>query len=132
MLSELPPSQIIEAILILPFVIMGLSHIVQPAMWEECFKHLHEMGQKGVIFKIFMLELVPAIVIVTFHQVWSGWPIIITLYGCILMAKISISLLVPSIGLRSLAMAEKHGAKGVRTAGVILIALAGLCFMMLA
>ena len=127
MLTTPESARIVEGIMVLPFILMGLSHIASPNMWRSFFMHLHSMGDKGVIYRTFVLELVPAIAIVTFHQIWQGWGIIITLYGIVLMTKITLSLLFPAIGLRSLAMAEQHGKSGFITAGGVLIILGILC-----
>ena len=120
-------ARIVQGAMILPFILMGLSHILQPDMWRSFFVHLHSLGEKGVLFRTFALELVPAIVLVTFHQVWHGLGVIITLYGIALTTKVCISLLAPSIGLRSLAMADQKGSKAFVGAGVFLIALGILC-----
>ncbi|MEM9443950.1 MAG: hypothetical protein AAGA18_01235 [Verrucomicrobiota bacterium] len=117
----------VEAILAIPFLIMGFSHLVRPNMWQEFFVSLHSMGERGVIWRSCILELWPAAIIVTFHQQWA-WPgIIITLYGHALMAKVALCLLVPKYGLKSLAMAGRYGKKGFRVAGVVLCLLGIFC-----
>ncbi|MEL6822206.1 MAG: hypothetical protein AAFP70_10620 [Calditrichota bacterium] len=116
-------AQIIQALMALPFLLMGISHIVQPKMWLDLFNYLHELGPAGVVMRTFALELVPAVAIVTFHLIWSGPEVILTLYGCLLMLKITVSLLAPSIGLKSLAMADKKGDPGFIFAGIVLVAL---------
>ncbi len=122
----------IEAFLAIPFLIMGLSHIVQPTMWRDFFGTLHSMGPRGVIWRTFALELWPAASIVSFHQEWS-WPgIILTLYGHLLMLKITIGLISPAVGLRSLAMSQSHGEKGFVIAGTLLCLLGFFCTVRLA
>jgi len=120
-------AQVIQALMAFPFLLMGVSHIVQPKMWIDFFGYLHGLGSTGVVIRTFALELVPAVAIITFHQVWSGPEIILSLYGCLLMLKITISLLAPSIGLKSLAMADKKGDSSFVAAGLFLIALGGIC-----
>lgn len=117
----------VEAVLAYPALLMGLSHIVQPALWREFFRTLHEMGPRGVIWRTFALELWPAAAVVALHPVWHGSGIIVTLYGYALMLKISVGLLMPEIGLKSLAMAERHGDRGFRLAGIPLMGLGLLC-----
>lgn len=116
-------AQIVRWVIAGPFVLMGVSHLVQPTMWRDFFVYLHGLGQAGVVVRTFALELVPAVVIVNFHQDWSGWGLPITIYGWALTAKIVVSLLLPNVGLRSLAMADRHGARGFVPAGVMLIIL---------
>ncbi|MEM6468249.1 MAG: hypothetical protein AAF802_01675 [Planctomycetota bacterium] len=117
----------VEALLAIPLLVTGVSHILHPVVWKEFFEELHAMGSRGVLWRTFALELWPAAVIVTFHQQWS-WPgLPITLYGHALMVKVIVSLCFPALGLRSLAMAKTHGKTGFRSAGIVLCLLALLC-----
>lgn len=117
----------VEALLTLPFLIMGLSHILQPKMWRDYFTQLAQHGHPAIVTRTFTMELWPAILIVTFHQVWSGPALLLTLYGHLLLLKVTSAILFPQIGLRSLAMAETHGDAGLRKAGVMLLVLGALC-----
>ncbi|MEM9208800.1 MAG: hypothetical protein AAGA61_06110 [Pseudomonadota bacterium] len=117
----------VQAVMTLPFILFGLSHIVQPNLWREFFGYLHGLGATGVVIRTFALELVPATVIVTFHQVWSGVPVALTIYGWLLMIKITLSMLVPSIGLRSLGMSDTADGRGFVVGGIVLLGLGGVC-----
>ncbi len=75
------PASAVEFIMCIACILMGLSHIVQPKMWRNYFTFLHDQGLNGVITRTFALELWPAIVIVAFHQVWSGPGLVLTIYG---------------------------------------------------
>ncbi len=103
--------------------VMGLSHIVRPQMWADYFTGLHAEGTRGVITRTFMLDLWPALLIVSLHQVWHGPAIVVTIYGWLLLAKVMVSMLVPEIGLRSLAMASK-GPRSFVIAGCALLVIA--------
>ncbi len=116
---------IIEAVLVLPFLLMGLSHLVRPAMWREYFVQLHQRGTSALITRSFAFEIWPALLLVVFHQVWSGPAVILTVYGHILALKVVLSLIFPEIGMRSLAMA-KRGDQGFRMAGAMLLGLGGI------
>lgn len=116
----------VEALLAIPFLLMGASHVAQPAMWREYFVRLGEQGPPAVVTRTFVLELWPALLIVVFHQVWSGLPVLLTLYGHLLLLKIALSMLAPAVGLRSLHLARK-GDAGFRVGGGVLVALGGLC-----
>jgi hypothetical protein len=111
----------VQFIMVVACAIMGVSHILRPQMWIEFFGHLHTQGVRGVVVRTFMLELWMALVIVTFHQVWWGPGIVLTLYGWALLTKVTISMLVPEIGLRSLAMAQR-GERAFHFAGILLLA----------
>lgn len=118
---------LVEAFLAIPFYLMGLSHLIQPKMWQTYFTRLHDQGAPGVVTRSFALELWPAMLVLLFHRVWSGWEVILTIYGHMLTLKIIIGLLYPPLGLRSLAMAESKGSKGFIGAGVALLLLGALC-----
>ena len=121
-------AQMIQALLAIPFLLMGASHIVQPKMWIDFFVYLHGLGTTGVLIRTFALELVPAFAIVTFHFVWSGPAAILSLYGVLLTLKVAISLFIPSLGLKSLSLADQKGNVSFVVAGAMLIALSAVCF----
>ena len=115
----------VQFLVLVSAVLMGLSHIVRPQMWVDYFNGLHVQGTTGVITRTFTLELWPALLIVSLHQVWHGPAIVITIYGWLMLAKIAISLLYPEAGLRSLAMASR-GPRSFVLAGCVLIAIAAI------
>ena len=102
--------------------LMGLSHIVQPRIWITFFGRLHAEGTSGIVTRTF-IEIWPALIIVTFHQVWSGPGLVLTLYGWALSIKIVIGLLAPQIGVRGLAMSQGGQWRFVG-AGVVLLVVA--------
>jgi hypothetical protein len=116
-----PPSAV-QFMMVVACAIMGVSHIVRPAMWAEFFGHLYAQGTRGVVVRTFMLELWPAMLIVTLHQVWWGPGIVLTLYGWAQLIKVTISMLAPEIGLRSLAMSQRGGGT-FPVAGAFLLAI---------
>lgn len=128
MMTTIESAHMVQAVLSLPLLLMGMSHLVQPKMWIDFFTYLHGLGTTGVVLRSFALELLPAVLITTFHFVWSGPEIIISIYGVLLAAKIAISLVKPAIGLRSLAMANQHQSRSFIVAGIMLILLSALCF----
>jgi hypothetical protein len=113
------PSEAVQFVLMVLCTLFGVSHIVRPAIWTEFFGWLHAAGHRGVVLKTFALELWPAMMIVTLHQVWSGPGMVITLYGWAQLIKIAIAMLMPEITLRGLKMAE-GGSRAFVPAGVVL------------
>jgi len=97
-------------------------------MWIDFFSYLHGLGAPGVVIRTFGLELLPAMAITTFHWVWSGPEALLSIYGILLALKVAIGLLAPSIGLRSLALADQKGPLPLRVAGGLLVTLAAICF----
>ncbi len=111
----------IELIMCIGCVVLGLSHVLQPDMWHAYFASLRQQGVAGLVTKTMSLELWPALSIVALHPVWSGPGIILTVFGWLLLAKCTISLLVPQIGLRSMALSRDNPRVFV-PAGLALIA----------
>ena len=60
--------------------VIGISHITAPMAWTRYFIWLREKGQAGVLI-VAAMSLVFAAPIVAFHEVWSGWPLAVTLVG---------------------------------------------------
>ena len=116
----------VEALLAIPYLLMGASHVAQPGMWRAYFRRLHAEGAPALVTRTFTLELWPALLIVVYHQVWTGPAAIITVFGHALLLKIVLSMLMPGVGLRSLAMAEK-GDAGFRVGGLVLVGLGLMC-----
>jgi hypothetical protein len=70
----------IEKLVALAFFVVGLSHILQPRAWAEFFIRFRERGAAGTLM-IGLLHLPLALVIVCFHNVWRGLPLVVTLIG---------------------------------------------------
>ena len=110
----------IQFIMLVSCAILGLSHIVRPAMWVDIFTHFHDLGRRGVIYRTFLFELWPAMAIVTLHQVWWGPGIVLTLYGWAQLTKVTVSMLMPEVGLRPMAMARRGDRAFIFAGGVLL------------
>lgn len=111
----------VELIMAVSCAIMGLSHILQPGMWSGYFMALHAKGTAGLVERTFALELWPAMLILTLHQVWWGWGIVLTVYGWAQLTKVSIAMLAPELALRGLRLAEKPSR--FVAAGIMLLSL---------
>ncbi len=122
---------IVQFIMLIGCTLMGLSHILQPQMWTEYFARLNAQGTAGLVTKVLAVELWPAMLIVSLHQVWHGAAIVLTVYGWLQLTKVAVALLIPKLGMRSMALAER-GARGFVAAGVMLLAIgasAGLALL---
>ena len=60
--------------------VIGLSHVTQPLAWADFFIWLRGKGHAGVFVNGF-LSLSFGSLIVAFHNVWDGLPVILTLLG---------------------------------------------------
>jgi hypothetical protein len=70
----------VEKLVALSFLVTGLSHILQPRAWAEFFILLREKGTTGS-FLNGLLHFPLGALIVSFHNVWHGWPLVVTLMG---------------------------------------------------
>lgn len=112
----------IEIFVSINFIVMGLSHIFQPRAWQEFFTFLHSKGIPGSFFNAF-LALGMGSIVVAFHNVWSGVPMIVTIYGWASVLKGGLFLLVPSLGLKSLEKGTSMDPKKWVIPGLFLLAL---------
>jgi hypothetical protein len=104
------------------FLALGLSHVVQHRVWKEFFIFLHARGNVGNILNAF-LALGMGSLILGFHRVWSGVPLILTIYGIAATAKGALYLAVPRIGLSSIEKATAKDSRLFIVPGVMLMAL---------
>jgi hypothetical protein len=107
------------------FLIMGLSHLLQPRAWVAFFVRLREMGDVGVFVNGF-LSLIFGSLVVSFHNVWTGLPVILTVIGWSQIIKAAMSFVMPQIAIRSLQRVAMERAWAFQVAGVISLALSGL------
>ena len=104
------------------FLVIGMSHILQPRAWVELFLLLREKGRTGAFVNAF-LSLVPGSIIVSFHNVWSGPATVLTILGWSQVLKALLIFVRPEIGLKSLARISKEKSYEFVVAGVLLVAI---------
>jgi len=115
----------VEVLAIIPFGVIGLSHILQPKAWVEFFILLRGKGEAGA-FVDGLLNLPVAGIIIGFHNVWSGIPAVLTLVGWCLLIKSLLRFCVPRYGLMMMARMSVERSWEVQVAGAGLLVLAGL------
>ena len=86
---------------------------------------LLERGHAGVFVTAF-LSLWFGSIVVAFHNVWTGIPIVLTLIGWGQVIKAFIYFVFPSVGLRKLQMPSHERAHQFIYPGVLFLGLAGL------
>jgi hypothetical protein len=107
------------------FIVIGLSHIVRPREWAEFFTALRAKGSLG-IFANAMLSLLVGSIIVAFHNVWSGLPMVLTIVGWGQVLKGLLNLTVPAIGQRTLARVSMERSFEFVAAGAVLLSIGAL------
>lgn len=115
----------VQIFAILNFGVIGLSHVVQPRAWVSFFLWLREKGEAGAFVTAF-LSLGMGSVIVAFHNVWSGIPLILTLLGWGQMLKALVYFAWPAYGLRKMDLVSAERARLFVPPGVLLLVVAGL------
>src|SRR5882672_8220782 len=84
------------------FLVTGVSHIIQPRVWAQFFIDLNRKGEVGSLLNA-LLHFPLGIIIVSFHNVWHGLPLVLTLVGWGLVLKSFIHFVFPRYGLKVLA-----------------------------
>lgn len=113
----------IRFLCILCFLIIGLSHLLQPQSWIDFFKRLLSFNKSGAFINGF-ITLPLGVLIVTFHNVWWGIPVILTLMGWLYLVKATICFCFPAISLKSMKRVENNNLTEFRIAGIIFLIIA--------
>ena len=107
---------------IICFFITGVSHIIQPRVWAQFFINMRSKGEAGS-FQNALLHFPLGVVIVAFHNVWHGLPLVLTLIGWGLVLKSFIYFVFPQYGLKMLSRVSIERSWGFAVAGVFSVAI---------
>lgn len=115
----------IEIYAIINLAVIGLSHAIAPRAWLKFFTVLRASGEAGV-FANAMLNLAFGSLIVAFHNVWSGIPLVLTLLGWANVLKALLYFAFPAYGLRKMQIPTEERVNIFVLPGVAFVAFAGL------
>jgi len=115
----------VQVFAVVNFLVMGLSHLIQPRVWVKFFVLLREKGDAGVFVNGF-LSLGFGSIVVAFHNVWTGIPMVLTVYGWVLVLKALISFTMPKVAMRSLEQVAPERSWKFVLPGAMLLFLGGL------
>ena len=115
----------IEIFAAVQFLVIGLSHLLQPRVWVEFFIWLRGKGHAGVFANGF-LSLTFGSLIVAFHNVWTGLPIVLTLMGWAQVIKALVSFVMPRWGMRGLERVSYDRTRDFVLGGVVFLAMSAL------
>lgn len=107
------------------FIVIALSHMLQPRAWAEFFIALRAKGDPGV-FANAMLSLLVGSIIVAFHNTWNGIPAVLTFIGWAQVLKGLISLVAPAVGMKGLARMSFKRAWEIQAAGAVFLVVSAL------
>lgn len=108
---------------VINFAVIGLSHVMQPRAWVAFFAWLRERGEAGVFATAF-LSLLFGSLVVSFHNVWTGIPVLLTLVGWAQVLKAFLYFTFPAFGLRKLHIPSPERAGLFVVPGVLFLLLA--------
>src|SRR5438309_10246403 len=106
----------VEIVASILFGVIGLSHILQPKAWVEFFILLRGKAAAGAFMDGFLNLLLGAI-IVGFHNIWSGIPVVLTLLGWGVLIKGLIRVCAPKQGVRMMARVYVERSWAFQVAG---------------
>ena len=115
----------IEVLAGLQFLVIGLSHLLQPRAWVEFFVLLREKGDVGVFANSF-LSLWFGSLVVVFHNVWTGLAVVLTVIGWAQLVKALVGFVFPRVSMRGLQRVSAERAWEFQVAGVLFLILSGL------
>lgn len=107
-------------------IVLGITQLSATHIWQSYYGFLSAQGVNGVRLNG-LVSLAIGGLIVSFHNVWSGPPVLLTLIGWLLLAESALCLIVPNAGLTGLSEME-HETRGrvVKGTGVALIIAGGV------
>ena len=115
----------ITRVAVICFFIIGASHIVQRHVWVRFFMELHSKGEVGSFLNA-LLHFPLGVLIVSFHNVWHGLPVALTLIGWGLVLKSFIYFVFPKHGVKMLERITMEKSWEFVVAGVFSIGISGL------
>jgi hypothetical protein len=115
----------IEILAVIQLTIIGLSHIIHHRAWAEFFIWLRGKGDTGVFASGF-LSLTAGSLIFSFHRVWSGIPLVLTVLGVLNILKAATCFLLPAQAMRSMQRVSLERSREFVVAGVVSLAVAAV------
>ena len=115
----------VERLAALVLLLTCLSHITAPHAWRLLFDRIRASGDTAGLANA-AIHLPLGLIIVAFHNVWSGWPLVITVLGYALLLKGTLQLLFPKLAQKSLALpgVGKMAEARYRLGGLLMLPLA--------
>ena len=115
----------VQVLAVIHFTVIGLSHVVRPGVWASFFSLLRERGEAGVFIAAF-IALTFGSLVVGFHNVWTGLPVVLTLLGWAQVIKALVYFVFPAYGLRKLQLASDRGGRVFVPPGILFLVLAAV------
>ena len=91
--------QLIQVIIVITFFTLRISMVLRAKIWVEWVQKLQSNGTSGIL-SLGLINLLLGSIIVTFHWVWEGFAMIVTIIGMIMLCRSFIILLTPNLFLK--------------------------------
>ena len=115
----------VEIFAVIQLTLIGVSHIAFHRAWAEFFIWLREKGLAGALANGFT-SLAFGSIVVAFHRVWSGIPLVLTVFGILNLVKAAQCFLLPAIALRSMQRVSLERSREFIVAGVVSLVIAAI------
>ena len=112
----------IERLASLSFIIIGLSHIMAPRAWTAFFIGMRAQGEAAGLLNAYV-HMPLGLLIVSFHPVWSGPGLLVTLIGCALTLKGILCFLWPGLATIGLGHVNEGNTWRFQVAGIFSVLL---------
>lgn len=116
--------QAVQVFAAIAFLVIGLSHLVQPGAWVAFYQSLYARGTSGAFAEGFLLLNFGGL-IVAFHNVWHGPALLLTVIGWVQVLKGLVRFVVPRVGLRVMQRITPERAWHFQVGGVVALLLSG-------
>jgi hypothetical protein len=119
--------QAIQVFAAISFLVIGVSHLTQPAAWVAFYQALAARGSPGAFVEGFVCLNFGAL-IVAFHNVWQGPEVGLTLLGWAQVLKGCGRFVAPALAVRVMARARPERAWYFRVGGVVALGLSAFAW----
>jgi hypothetical protein len=112
--------KIIQSVVAPAFLLIGLSHLLQPQLWVRFFEVVRQSGVAAAIIPMYTLPI--ALVLVAGHNVWTwDWPLFLTVAGWAMTIKSALYLMVPRLTDRMLERKMVKSGRSFQMAGATMV-----------
>lgn len=115
----------LEIFAVILLTVIGLAHIVHHRAWAEFFIWLRKTGRSAAFANGF-LSLAMGSMIVAFHRVWSGLPLVLTIFGVLNLIMAAQCFLLPGLSARMMNRVSRDRSREFVAAGVVAHAVAAV------
>ncbi|TDF39223.1 hypothetical protein EYS14_06765 [Alteromonadaceae bacterium M269] len=113
----------IRLLLTIALFVIGLSHLFQGKVWASFFEYLSSKRYIGVFINAF-IHFAPGSLVVSFHPVYQGPFLWLTLLGWAWVIKGAVYFVFPAVGLKQMQKGTQKQRGTWAAAGIIMIAAA--------